>query len=721
MNENKILKLFMYFVVLFKSRNMKKQMNILLLSLIWAINLSAQINQPVNKHWCGSIEMMDANFKKHPELKTQFDEIQAQLNALQETQHSANKLIATTNYTIPVVFHILHAYGSENISDAQVADAIAILNRDFNKQNADTSVVIAPMIPAIGNAHINFALARKDPNGNCTSGIVRHFDPKTYNWEGDYQDYIYTWDPTMYLNVYVVKTIASGAAGYAYYPGSLFNGSPMDAILILSNYVGSIGTSNVNQSRALTHEVGHWLNLQHVWGNSNNPGVACGNDQVNDTPITKGYTSCSTLANSQICTPGVSENYQNYMDYAYCSVMFTNGQCTRMNNAINSSTVGRDNLGSTSNLIATGINPVATCPPIALFKSNKQMICVGEQITYTDQSNVSTPTAWNWTFEGGTPNVSTVQNPIVTYNTPGTYSVQLIASNANGSSNPEVKIKYITVLPPTTSVNLVEGFESSPLPNSTWLTRNVSANDANWEQTSLAWASGNHSAYVSENAASSSTVELYSPSFDFTQMPNPVFTFKWAGADRDTITHNSDAQISVFISTNCGVTWVPRIVKNLKYFAAGVSGLENGNFIPSPSQFVQETINVSAFTNSPNVLVRFRYISDYGTSNNFYLDDINIQSVVTGVSEVNKEHLNLLIYPNPANEALYVNFEIEDEAQIDAQLLNALGQTLIEKNKQLCTKGSNTITFNTSNLSKGVYFLKIVKDNTIFMEKVIIE
>ncbi len=169
----------------------------------------------VNQNWCGSIEAMEANFKKHPELRQQFEAAQNELNAIGTTSEAGKTAVA--NYTIPVVFHVLHVNGYENISDAQIQDQIAIFNRDFNLQNTDTSVVIAPLKNVIGDAKITFELAKLDPNGNCTSGIDRFFDTKTNSWEGDFQDYIYSWDPTMYLNFYVVKGIASGAAGFAYW------------------------------------------------------------------------------------------------------------------------------------------------------------------------------------------------------------------------------------------------------------------------------------------------------------------------------------------------------------------------------------------------------------------------------------------------------------------------------------------------------------------------
>ncbi len=679
----------------------------------------SQQTKPVNQHWCGSVEAMEAHFEKHPELKQQFEASQITLTEAQELTQSVLKT-AAVDYTIPVVFHVLHQNGIENISDAQIHDQMAIFNRDFNLQNADTSAVIAPMKNLIGNVHFTFVLAKLDPNGNCTSGIDRFFDIKTNSWEGNYQDYIYTWDPTKYLNFYVVKSIESGAAGYAYYPGSLGTGSPMDGIVILQDYVGSIGTGNVNQSRALTHEVGHWFNLQHVWGNTNNPGVACGNDAVNDTPVTKGFTSCSTLAASQICTPGISENYQNYMDYSYCCKMFTNGQVARMTNAINSSNGGRNNLASVSNLAATGITPPVQCAPAALFKSDKQLICVGQSIAYTDQSNISTPTSWSWVFEGGLPNMSSVQNPTITYNSPGTYSVQLISGNSVGNSNPTVKIGYITVLPAPVANTLYEGFETSALPNSTWMLKNNSASNTNWQQTSNAAATGLKSAFISETVAPSSTIDLFSPTYNFNAMPNVALTFKWAGAEKDTTTHTSYDYFSVYFSTNCGVSWQPRLSKFVRSGTAGVSGVVNGSFMPTPAQFHQEVINIGSLASATNVLFRIRFTSEIGSSNNFYIDDINL-STVTSLKETTNSLLNLSIYPSPANENVTIAFDLLEDKKVEVTLHDVIGRTVRSTPSQILGNGDHTLNIPVSGLSKGIYFVKINVDDAITTKKIIVE
>ena len=159
------------------------------------------------------------------------------------------------------------------------------------------------------------------------------------------------------------------------------------------------------RSTALTHEVGHYLNLLHTWGYTNDPGVDClGTDDVSDTPPTKGWTSCN-LSGATCSSP--LDNIQNYMEYAYCSTMYTEGQKTRMRNALTSSACQRSSLWTTANLIATGISlPAVLCK--SDFKSNNinNTVCQGNSLTFNDIAWNGVPTAWNWTFQGGTPATS---------------------------------------------------------------------------------------------------------------------------------------------------------------------------------------------------------------------------------------------------------------------------------------------------------------------------
>ncbi|MGZ3918900.1 MAG: M43 family zinc metalloprotease, partial [Bacteroidia bacterium] len=209
---------------------------------------------------CGNTYAQERLFEQDPLARVKFEKVINQKT--DQNSLGKNSSMAAT-YTIPVVFHVLHKGGTENISDAQLINAVAILNRDFQKQNADTANIVTQFKSLAADCSIQFSLATIDPNGMCTNGITRHFDLNT-DWTISASNYIYTWDPAKYLNVYIVKSLPSGIAGYAYLPGTA--PTAMDAVVILNSYVGSIGTGNNFTSRALTHEVGHWFNLQHTWG-----------------------------------------------------------------------------------------------------------------------------------------------------------------------------------------------------------------------------------------------------------------------------------------------------------------------------------------------------------------------------------------------------------------------------------------------------------------------
>jgi PKD repeat protein len=246
------------------------------------------------KH-CGTDEAIKQLYTAHPELLQSFIDNEQIYNA----QINAKKsLQSTTVYTIPVVFHVLHQNGAENISDAQIIDGINILNRDMRKLNADTINVTPKFKSLVSDIRIVFELAKLDPQGNCTNGIDRIYTSKT-NY-GDDSAKVNPWPRDKYLNIWTAKALQQGWAGYAYYPsaatGSL---SVHDGLMILSDYIGSIGTSSVLKSRTLTHEIGHWLDLGHLWNTtiniSINVGLACGDDLVFDTPITKGHTTCPNL------------------------------------------------------------------------------------------------------------------------------------------------------------------------------------------------------------------------------------------------------------------------------------------------------------------------------------------------------------------------------------------------------------------------------------------
>ena len=209
--------------------------------------------------------------------------------------------------TIPIVFHVIHLQGDENITNEQILRQVEILNEDYQALNPDLGNVHPAFADITGDVQIRFVLPTLDPNGNCTNGIDRIKTPETL--KGNDQSKMNGWPRDQYLNVWIVTSMNEGTAGYAYYPSAQegITGRLVDGIIIRHQYISDIQTGSPNNSTALTHEVGHYLNLQHVWGNNNGEDVVtdgpymsntCGDDDVEDTPKTRGWDACPVPYNN---------------------------------------------------------------------------------------------------------------------------------------------------------------------------------------------------------------------------------------------------------------------------------------------------------------------------------------------------------------------------------------------------------------------------------------
>jgi hypothetical protein len=230
----------------------------------------------------------------------------------------------TTTYTIPLVFHIIHMNGGENIVKLRVEQQVLTLNETFNKLNRDTQNVRPVFVPYIGKVKIKFVLAKRDPNGNCTDGITRHESEMTFEAHDNVKE-IVQWDPKKYLNIWVVNSIENFTgqpgeiAGFATFPWDAAAEPQLDGIVADYNYVG-------RSYKVLTHEIGHYLGLMHPFSD----GCFTG-DGVGDTPPV-GEANYGWNINTNSChndNPDLPDMIENYMDYADHSYMFTKGQADR--------------------------------------------------------------------------------------------------------------------------------------------------------------------------------------------------------------------------------------------------------------------------------------------------------------------------------------------------------------------------------------------------------
>lgn len=296
---------------------------IALATLLSACSKNEIVNSPIENaaagaRKCASMEVLEAQIKADPERAAKLEQIEAFTQ--QYLERGEQMRLVNGVYEIPVVVNVVYRTAAENISDAQIASQIDVLNKDYSATNTDYSKV-PTTFQAVrsGNTNIRFVLSK----------VVRKSTTKT-SWSTNdavkKSQGILPTSPTTNLNIWVCN-LGGGILGYAQFPGGA---SATDGVVIDNNAFGTTGsaTAPFNLGRTATHEVGHWLNLRHIWGDA-----TCGNDQVSDTPLhnTANY-GCPSAGHASTCTGKPVEMTMNYMDYTddACMYMFSAGQKTRM-------------------------------------------------------------------------------------------------------------------------------------------------------------------------------------------------------------------------------------------------------------------------------------------------------------------------------------------------------------------------------------------------------
>ncbi|MCP4440958.1 MAG: T9SS type A sorting domain-containing protein [Aureispira sp.] len=300
-----------------------------LLSLIGTTNpLTAQHNHNHPGRTCHAMENLEHRESINPKLNSKMSAIEQHTQRVIQSGEFAQGRNGVI--TIPVVVHVMYNNSNENISDAQIQSQIDVLNEDYRKEAGTPGYNSHPDGADIG---IEFVLANRDPNGNVTTGITRkQVSRASWGTNDDMkktsQGGVAAWPSSSYLNMWICN-IGQSILGYAQFPGGA---ASTDGVVMSPQYFGSSDkgsgfylANGFDKGRTTTHEVGHWLNLRHIWGDG-----GCGvDDFVGDTPESdaanygcpSGHKSCSTT--------DMVENYMDYTDDA-CMNIFTQGQKDRM-------------------------------------------------------------------------------------------------------------------------------------------------------------------------------------------------------------------------------------------------------------------------------------------------------------------------------------------------------------------------------------------------------
>lgn len=704
--------------------DMKNFFFVLIASSIISLNNHAQ-----KINWCATDSINNAEILNNPQAERSQQQfasfVEDYINNNPPTSFkNGNAGSSVIQYVIPVVFHIIHNNGPENISDAQIYDEMQTLKINYQGLRTDTGVVYSTFKPLIADVQIEFRLAQIDPNGNCTNGIDRIASPLTNN--ADDNSKLNPWPHNKYLNIWTINTWSptiGNLGAYAYLPGVAPQGK--DGIIAAHYLIGSIGTATPANKWVITHEAAHWLGVPHTWGVTNAAGVTCGDDGVSDTPITKGFTFCPQPANAAICNPGIVENYQNYMDYSPCKYMFTNGQKARMWATLNSPVSMRNQVPLQSNLIATGTDGgVYICSPIAYFNNRgTKYICEGASISLEDfsQNLDTTGNTFTWFSSGASPNTASGKLALLTFPNAGLFDVTLTVTNSAGSDT-FLASNYVHVSAnvPGQMAPVIEGFETISLPGALdWFIENQSVNSNGFETTNATSFSGNYCLTLNNfmGNATDSTDSFITPPFSLINTSAAKAFFRVAYANT---TAGSADVLKAYVSTNCGATWALRYLKNASLLSSA-STLINNNFVPASgtidtTEWKLDFINLSGYSNQDNLRLRFEFKFD--TGNNLFIDDINIAGVV-GIETLSINDADVELIPNPSNGNTLLRLNMINVGDVHISITNLLGEKIQTIKLAEIKPGINYHNLNL-NGPDGIYFVTLKSGDQILNKKLII-
>ena len=282
---------------------------------------------------CATSEFHKAQLALHPEIAIQEASLNAEIDRYISGKMAASSSTAktafdpnddikpwtqdVTEYHIPIVFHIIYDFtgAAANVTDDQIYNLVGRINQHYNATDPKLSAIINPFKPYIGNAHVTFHLANKDPNGKPTRGIVREYAYATNG--GDESAKIGQWPPNQYLNVYLENVIGRGAGkgivqAYATFPTDYGTNPYSQGVISRADQVNYPPT--FGDEYTITHEIGHFLYLYHPWNNNGREveDTLCGDDEVDDTPPTVGHFSCGTAKlYDTMCATGYFRDYDS--------------------------------------------------------------------------------------------------------------------------------------------------------------------------------------------------------------------------------------------------------------------------------------------------------------------------------------------------------------------------------------------------------------------------
>ena len=613
---------------------------------------------------CGTVEYIEL-LKSKNVLFENSDTFEKWIQQKQSSRKRETKTQRTqATYQVPVVVHVIHngeAIGSgTNISDAQIQSQINVLNKDYKRLNADAANTPSEFLSVAGAFDIEFILAKQDPEGLATNGIVRIKGSKTSwtmsdNYELKSHSY---WPAEDYLNIWVCNE--TDFLGYAQFPVSglpgLENSSTnrlTDGVVIAYDVVGSADDgpfdlqNNYKKGRTTTHEIAHFFGLKHIWGDDN--GECIGTDYVNDTPNQGGSTSGCPMHPRLTCTD-VTSMFQNFLDYTYdaCMNLFTQGQVSRMEIIIENSPrrasltqshgllnpVPLPNDLGIQNIIApqTGQCSAPFAPSVEVKNYGSNSITSARVLVKKDGVNTETKDV---TFNPAlSPLASTSISfaPITLSQGNHNVSFQILLTNGGADPNTANNLRDQDVfVPGSISVPFIETFNTvpnwsiiNPDQNYTW---DLATTPEGGTNTAMKMEFYNYEDHLGELDL------LITPVFDLTSAPAALLKFDIAYARFQ----SSNDGLRVVLLNNCSMDISAGVeIFNKAGAALATTSSTSSDFIPANDEWRNEAVDLSAYIGQSNLQLAFVGFNDWG--NNLYIDNVSLTT--TPVNDVTLLNVN---------------------------------------------------------------------------------
>lgn len=619
---------------------------------------------------CAAEEVLAQQLLENPAMKQEIARIEQHARQFAESGAATERAVVT----IPVVVHVVHFNNAQNISDAQILSQIDVLNDDFRRTNADASNTPSAFLSVASDCEINFCMASQDPSGNATNGIQRR--QTTVNGFGTNDNVKFfssggldIWDRNKYLNIWVCN-LSGGLLGYAQFPGGPAN---TDGVVCDFAYFGTINASPpFDKGRTATHEVGHWLNCYHIWGDD---GSSCsGSDGAGDTPnqADENY-GCPSFPQISCSNGPNGDMFMNYMDYTddACMNIFTTGQKSRMQSLFSSggarvalaSSPGcsEPNGGSCdapTGLSATGITQTsATC----------NWGAVSGATTYTLEWKKNTDPSWTV--------VSNISGTSHTLNglTAGTLYDYRVKAVCNGTPSANSSTAQFT----TSASNCSDQYETN---NSLNAAKSVPINTAFTAQIAY---SGDKDYYKFGNTSSQRNIKV-----ELTNLPLDYDLRLYRGNSQVGISQNGGTADEVIILNNATVS------TNYKAYVYGYNG---------------------AWSNSACYTFRA------SRSSSAYRTDGSTDGVEEEIAlNVQFENLGFRLFPNPATQHVTVDVPLESDSDVRVTIFDPSGKAALSQQRTL-TKGENQFSFDLITLPSGVYFVEVRNGEFVQTRKLVVQ